>query len=366
MRNASLYLLTFCLALSGCGKDEDLVDASENWSSNEKLNHWVYAQMKHHYFWTEDIPEESELDFKLNLTQFYASIKSSHDRFSYFEANIGYNGSIDDIASLSEGGGLTTPSPQGLDTNYVYEYADAFPDLNYSSIIDTVYVVGAHVVGYMYYRHFEDKEELLPVLRKFKSRGVTDVVIDLRMNGGGLVDTAVFLSSCLIPEEWRGTDAEYLVYNPTVTMETYGTPDGHGTYRYFSTEGLRNCDLNIAHAYFIVGPNTASASESTIFMVKAYTPTTLIGTTTVGKGVGMYTIRDKNYPYQLVPITFKYYNALWESVPDDGIIPDYVLEEEMSSWRMKDIGTTDEPLLAKVLGLIASDDFSNDNVAKNE
>lgn len=343
MRNNLAFLFIASLLLWGCSGDDS--DDSKQESGNVKMNKWVYAMMKHHYLWTDDMPAEGEVNFSQNLSNFYQSIKSPKDRFSYFEANITYNGSLDMKAFFPDKNNSVlsvTDSRRVLEANGI---------MGASRNADSIYIVGNHIVGYLLYYSFGAKEELLPVLKKFNERGVTDIVLDWRFNGGGYVDTAIFLSSCIIPMEYRGMDAQYQVYNPTVTLERFGSPDGHDTYKFMGNGSLRGCGLDVGHAYFLVGGQTASASESTIKMVEACLPVTTIGTRTTGKGVGMYDIKDNNYPYYLVPITFRYYNSKWETVPDEGLVPDYVFETAMPN-RVQDLGDTSEPLLAKALDLI--------------
>ena len=77
----------------------------------------------------------------------------------------------------------------------------------------------------------------------------------------------------------------------------------------------------------------------------------LIGEQTYGKGVGSWTIRDNKYRYQLQPITMRYYNALMETTPDDGIEVDYIVTDGYSTSK-KELGDRSEPLLAKALDII--------------
>jgi len=348
MKHRDLILpILMTLLLGACADNEHGTPEQE--SGNVRMNKWVYAMMKHHYLWTDDMPAEEEVNFNQNLSGFYESIKSPKDRFSYFESNMTYNGSLDVKASMpGRAVGWEMDSPRYDVDKEVYGLMGA------SRNADSIYVVGKHVVGYLLYYGFGAKEELLPTLRKFKERGVTDIVLDFRFNGGGYVDTAIFLSSCIIPEEFRGTDAQYQVYNPTVTLERFGRPDGHDTNKYMKSGSLQGCGLEVKHAYFLVGGGTASASESTIMMVDAHLPVTTIGARTTGKGVGMYDIKDNNYPFYLVPITFRYYNSQWETVPDEGIKPDYEFETAMPH-RVQDLGQTSEPLLEKALELIGNE-----------
>lgn len=289
---------------------------------NIAMNRWVYSQMRHHYLWADELPDSSSLNYAQNLGDFFAELKSTHDRFSYFESNMGYN-----------------PNVQTRTISYPHE------------VSDTIYHFANHNIGYILYTQYAERENLLPALRQMKIANVDELIIDLRYNHGGSVQTAVFLSSCLIPEDYRGTPAQYLVYNKTVNREKFGDENGYTVYHFIPKDELRGCDLTLSRMFFLVGANTASAAESTIKMIEPYMPVVLIGEPTVGKGVGMYTISDPSYPYQLVPITFRYYNAQWETIPDEGLEPDYIVTPTYPN-NVKQLGNVSEPLLSKAIELI--------------
>ena len=65
----------------------------------------------------------------------------------------------------------------------------------------SVIVKGAHKIGYFCYTDYinTSEKDLYAVFSDFKNKGVTDVVLDLRYNGGGHSQTAQRLSSVLAP-----------------------------------------------------------------------------------------------------------------------------------------------------------------------
>lgn len=324
MKGLIPFIVLLALAFSSCSKDEEAETIIiEN--SNVKMNRWVYSMMKHHYLWTEDLPDSTSLNYRQNMGDFFHSILSPKDRFSFYEANVGYKGDDDITRTI----------------NFLH------------TATDSIYEIDGHKIGYLLYKSFDTIDDLFPSLHKFSANDITDIIVDLRYNGGGYSNTAIFLASCLVPDSYRGQDAQYHVYNPTVTMERYGSADGHDTYSYMTKDVLRNCDLDVDKVYFLVSGSTASASESTILMLKSCMPVILIGSTTVGKGVGMYDIKDNRYPYYLVPITFRFYNAKWETVPDSGFTPDYY-EENVFPKRQNELGNITEPLLARAISLITN------------
>lgn len=330
--NKTTYFLLVVLSivcLMGCSQDN--IEELESSNSNIANNKWVYAQMKHHYLWSDDMPKEEDVDFEQNMDIFYQSIKSPRDRFSYYEGNPNYHpAKIPNIFG-------------GKDV-----------------MLDSIYNYGSHKIGYVVYRSYGDAEDILPVLRKFNKENITDLVLDLRYNGGGSLSTAIFISSCIVPEGTRGTDAQYLVYNATVTKEMFGSSDGHTTYKFYNTENLHGADLKLQSVYYLTGSSTASASEATILMTRSHIPTTLIGGRTVGKGVGMYSITSEEYPFTLVPITFRYYDANMNTIPDEGLEPDIEIEDVYPK-RQQDIGEITEPLLKKAIECITLNDSDEDS-----
>ena len=124
-----------------------------------------------------------------------------------------------------------------------------------------------------------------------------------------------------------------------------------------NTLGTQMVPLNLSKIYVLTSNYTASASEATIVCLRPYMNVTIIGETTVGKGLGSWTISDSEYKYALQPITMRYYNAQGESTPDDGLSPDYFVPDGYLT-RKKDLGDIKEPLLHQALQLISPNSFS--------
>lgn len=74
---------------------------------------------------------------------------------------------------------------------------------------------GKHKIGYMVYNGFDAAydDDLLDSLRKFRDAGITDLVLDLRYNGGGHVISAKMLATCIAGEKCDGKVFQYYRYN---------------------------------------------------------------------------------------------------------------------------------------------------------
>lgn len=228
--------------------------------------------------------------------------------------------------------------------------------------------VGGHKVGYLLYDAFDAgyDNELLAVLSDFKKAGITDLVLDLRYNGGGHVISSMMLSGCLAGSSCKGKVFQYYRYNDT-RMKAVSETQKHTGNDYDASAGyfydqfvydnyygvnLASYDLSHVNLYVLTTGNTASASEVLINSLKGIgVPVTLIGEETNGKNVGME-VKDfdkGNYSYELAPITFQYYNARCETVPENGLKVDYVVADWNDGYV--DFGK-DEPMLAKAISLI--------------
>ena len=181
---------------------------------------------------------------------------------------------------------------------------------------------GEHKIGYMVYNGFDAAydDDLLDSLRKFRDAGITDLVLDLRYNGGGHVISAKMLATCIAGEKCDGKVFQYAL-------------------------GLQNI-------YVLTTGSTASSSEAVINGLRGIDiSVTLIGEKTNGKNVGMEIDKfdDGDYSYELAPITFEGYNAKKETVNPAGLAVDYAVADWNN--RLVDFGP-EEPMLAKALSLI--------------
>lgn len=287
-------------------------------------NQWIYEQMNHHYLWREDMPDSLSCDYLLDPVSFFKSLLSPKDRFSYCDHNEYYQ----------------------PDTRTEIDIFN--PE---SVLCDSIYYIGHHRIGYLCYRSFESRDVLEPIIKHFFNDHITDLILDLRYNGGGLISTCQYLCSSIVPEEAYGKLMQYLRYNDIVTRERQmAGEDSEYSFKFKRpsdgkpTIGNQLYGLRLKRLFVLVSNRSASASESTIICLRPYMEVVTIGERTVGKGVGMETFSNKKCKYKLVPITFQYYNSIGESVPLDGIEPDIPVEVEPNT-NYENIGNVEEPLL---------------------
>ena len=210
---------------------------------------------------------------------------------------------------------------------------------------------GENRVGYLMYDAFDAAydNDLLEVLADFKSKGITDLILDLRYNGGGHVISSNMLSSCLIGEGCKDKIFHYYRYNAN-RMANIGDTQQKTGQTYDKEVGL----FGEKYMYDDLTTNaTASASETLINSLRGHGISVIvIGENTNGKNVGMEvkSFNSEGYTYELAPITFQGYNERKETVPSDGIPVDYAVADWNDGYG--EFGGLNDPMFKKAYELI--------------
>ena len=157
---------------------------------------------------------------------------------------------------------------------------------------------GGRKVGYLNLRTFISTAD--PALRNafatFRAQGITDVVIDLRYNGGGLVSTAELMGDLLGRDRSTSDVYSFTTFRPEKSS--------NNSTRFFRTEANSIAPTRIA---FIGTTSSASASE---LVINAFIPylgnrAALIGTNTYGKPVGQIAVDRSACDDRLRVVAFK-------------------------------------------------------------
>ena len=200
-------------------------------------------------------------------------------------------------------------------------------------------------IGYLSYLGFESEydAELIEAMEYLAAKGITDLILDLRVNGGGSVNTSTMLGSMLLSEEYVGKTYATLKRNPKNKLfpaeylndDCLITKNGLGDE--FKNKDLPNLDL--PELWVIASNSTASASEMVIKGLEGLdVPVHIVGKTTNGKNCGMDVMEKSfgSYIYTYAPITFMNFNAKDDNDYADGIKPqvnfdDYYNESNIQS-----------------------------------
>ena len=233
-------------------------------------------------------------------------------------------------------------------------------------------------IGYLVYSAFESgfDQELFDVFKEFKSQNITELILDLRYNGGGDVTSANLISSCIAGDlcidktfaSYRYNDGRMKVLGNQRPIQKFA----YSQYDNLSTS-LSAGGLNLQKVYCLVTDDSASASELVINALRGIDiEVILIGTTTHGKNVGMEGVEltagtDK---YLFFPITFQAYNAKGFGDFENGFIPDYEINENKPNGEYfegyGDFGTESDPLYAKAISLISGSEVTTPTRAVNQ
>lgn len=233
--------------------------------------------------------------------------------------------------------------------------------------LDTIYTVANNKIGYLVYNFFArdngDKsnnydKELISKLSNFKSKGVNEMVLDLRYNSGGAVSSAVALASALVKNRSTKNVLTTSQYNSILHNALIKEEGANYNKDYFIDKIIGTTvaipEMNLPRLYVLTSGWTASASEFIINGLKPYMDVILIGETTYGKNVGSITIYEDDDPknkWGMQPIVVKFANSLGFSDFTAGFTPDYEIDE-FENLYLYSFGDTNDPLLGKALSLI--------------
>lgn len=225
------------------------------------------------------------------------------------------------------------PSTVSLSVGYYQENPVA-----YSGLITLPEAVAdsGKKIGYLSYLSFDADydTELIDALRKLGEEGITDLILDLRVNGGGSVNSSILLASSILGSSYEG--------------KIYATLDRHEKNKYDDsvcklvthngTTALPS--LNMPALWVIASNGTASASEMVIVGLDGLdVPVTVVGARTEGKNCGMDVI-EKTFgstTYSYAPITFLNLNAKGFNDYGEGIEPDIDINSYMSKSSREEI-----------------------------
>jgi carboxyl-terminal processing protease len=202
-----------------------------------------------------------------------------------------------------------------------------------STPVHTVTTIPA-ASGLMGYILFNDhiapsESQLITAINTLKAQNVVDLVLDLRYNGGGLLDIASELSYMIAGSRAAGQTFERIAFNDKHTATNPVTRDPlvptpfHSTAQGFSTppdEGTTLPVLNARTLYVLTSEDTCSASEAIINGLRGVDmPVVQIGTTTCGKPYGFYAFDNCGTTY--FSIQFQGVNAKNFGSYSDGFSP---------------------------------------------
>lgn len=185
--------------------------------------------------------------------------------------------------------------------------------LTFSAVRDAVeaktvsYTLLDNNIGYLSISQFEEvtTKQFKAAVEDLQSQGMKGLVINIRNNPGGLLDTVVGMLKYMLPDG-------LIVY----------TEDKQGNRKEY--KGQDNDEFNLPLAVIVNG-NSASASEIFAGAIQDYGKGTIIGTQTYGKGI-VQTVKPLTDGSAIKFTIAKYFTPKGQDIHGKGVTPDMVVE----------------------------------------
>lgn len=200
-----------------------------------------------------------------------------------------------------------------------------------SVLYQNAYEIGDKKVGHWVYQSFRATQGLTPTRSKevedsfnfFMAQNIDELIIDLRLNGGGSVAVTAQILNYLAPNSANGKVMFIDKHNENKSSFNKTTN--------FSKSGT----LNLNRLLVITSRGSASASELLINSLEPYMEVILIGDDTYGKPVGSFPLSSFNRTLsannvELVPITFATQNAEGRAEYFNGFPANYKVGDDLS------------------------------------
>ena len=218
-----------------------------------------------------------------------------------------------------------------------------------------IFEVNGKNVAYILYNEFgdNDTQNLSNMFSQLSGQTINDIVLDLRYNPGGYVNTAQLISTNLAPQEAMGNVFLKMTHNDKINRTDILN---------FEPGLLAGAaSLNYENLYIITSGNTASASEIVINCLKPYMAGRLIqvGTASFGKNVAQQLYTDE---VQAPMLEFWLTNSLLSNAEDNsdyytnGLLPDYEISENLKG-ELGELGTAQDSLMIPILKHIETGSF---------
>ncbi len=188
-------------------------------------------------------------------------------------------------------------------------------------------------IGYIAVSEFDEvtAEQFRAAVDDLEKQGEKGLVIDIRNNPGGLLDTVVDMLKRMLP-------SGMIVY----TEDKYGNRDE------YKSDGKEEFNKPLA---VLINGNSASASEIFAGAIQDYKKGTLVGTTSFGKGI-VQSILPLNDGTAIKVTVSKYYTPKGRNIHKIGITPDVTVELKESLRQKVVIDKNEDNQLQKALQIL--------------
>ncbi|MFT6795887.1 MAG: carboxyl-terminal processing protease [Maribacter sp.] len=229
--------------------------------------------------------------------------------------------------------------------------------------ISTSFEINGENIGYLMYNQFTNEydNELYTELASLNAAGITNLIIDLRYNPGGSVNTTRLLASIIYD---TNTENLFLTKRYNDKLQLQFSKDQLEVYFTNKIENRTIESLGLNKLYVLTSASSASASELLINSLAPYMDVIQIGDVTRGKNEFSTTLvddRENSYLYTpsrvnkinpkvqwaIQPLLGRNENAEGFSDFTEGLVPDVQLKEDLENLGI--LGDQNEPLLARAI-----------------
>ncbi|MBN2076030.1 MAG: S41 family peptidase [Dehalococcoidales bacterium] len=217
---------------------------------------------------------------------------------------------------------LLIRGPKGTTVEILVQHMDETEPVTLSIVRDEIKLSSVYYelmddIAYIHISNFSERtnEELTPVIEEIEEDSAKGLVLDLRSNPGGLLDSVVDVTS-------RFVDDGYVLFSE----------DNKGNRKsYAVTDSGEKIDLPMV---ILTDNFTASASEVLSGALQDYERAVVIGTVTYGKGSvnTLHTLKDGSGVYIT---THRWLTPNGRLIEGKGITPDYeYFDEDIIQWAI--------------------------------
>lgn len=397
----ALIAIAALLSIISCGEDR-----TYEYLEKTEENQWIFSTMKAEYLWADEIKTPERKSFFESESKFFASLLNANDNVSYFTDTV-QSGSygltcaimrdplgekpskyyalvlfaeenspaaISGIRrgtwisaingkSLSSSSGKQLSSGEALiiateaidfddeAMRYFWTAGDTLslqPSSTYSSTAihaDTIFNVRSSKIGYIALNNFNGGSfagSLENILLGFEAESVTEIILDLRYCNGGSIENAAKAASMLVPSTLKGT--------PFATLKGNSL---HADTVYSYTDATAN--ISDRKLYIVTGKRTTGTAElfaASVNASRGIHEVLLIGEKSAGKGLVTKEI-ESPFGFTINPVT-AIMSASDDNGFEEGILPDYPLDELAEIQHIYPIGNEQEYILRCIEYLIVN------------